>query len=435
MADRAFAEERKLFTKAEKIEGTLEVPGDKSISHRALIFGAVARGKTVVKNFLKGEDCLSTLSCLEKLGAEAEFAEDGLVIRGKGFEGLTEPADILYAGNSGTTARLLLGILAGRPFYSVLSGDASLNNRPMARIVEPLEKMGAAFFGRQGNRYLPLSVIGGKLRGIRYEMPVASAQLKSALIFAGLQAEGVTTVIEKAPSRNHTEIMLRQFGGEIAVSGNRIEIPGGQRLQGTSIEVPGDFSSAAFFIAAAVLLKNSRLIIKNVGLNPTRTGLLDVLARMNARVEVVERTEKNGEPAGTLSVKSGELTGTVIEGDIIPRLIDEIPLIALLATQAEGVTVIRDAEELKVKETDRILAVANELSALGAKIEPTGDGMVITGKARLRGGTVDSHGDHRIGMMLSVAALLCDGEVRLKNPGCVAVSYPSFFRDLKRLIR
>lgn len=424
----------KLPTNVTKLKGTIEVPGDKSISHRSIIFGSIAHGTTKVRNFLRGEDCLRTISCFRQLGVDIDENDEEILIHGKGFEALKEPTDILYTGNSGTTTRLLLGVLSGRPFFSVLSGDASMNRRPMKRVIKPLKQMGAQIFGRMDHQYLPLAVRGNLLKGITYHLPVASAQLKSALIFAGLQAEGLTTIIENEKTRNHTEIMLQQFGGSIEHVDNRIHVKGEQKLIGTEIDVPGDISSAAFFLAAACVVKNSEIIIKNVGLNDTRTGLLDVLKQMNAKIELIDRTERNGETVGTIKVQSSELQGTEIKGSIIPRLIDEIPIIALLATQAEGETEIRDAAELKVKESNRVETVVSELSKLGAKIEATNDGMVIYGKTKLKGGLVDSHGDHRIGMMLSIAALLCEDEVQLKNADCIQISYPSFFVDLQRLV-
>ncbi|WAA13914.1 3-phosphoshikimate 1-carboxyvinyltransferase [Fervidibacillus halotolerans] len=410
----------------------MTVPGDKSISHRAVMFGALGEGLTEVTNFLNGDDCLRTVDAFRKLGVPIRAEADRLFIEGKGLAHFKEPTDILYVGNSGTTARLMLGILAGSSFYTVLSGDRSLNRRPMERVVKPLQKMGAEIIGRERGKYLPISIRGRRLKGIRYHLPVASAQLKSALIFAALHAEGDTMIVENAPSRNHTEIMLEQFGGQIEQHGKTLKIKGNQRLNGTNIHVPGDFSSASFFIALGAMVKKADLVIENIGLNPTRTGLLDVLKRMNGNFDIIEKYEK-GEPRGSLRVRSSSLVATTIGGDLIPRLIDEIPIIALLATQAEGTTVIQDAKELRVKESNRISTVVGELKKLGAKIEATEDGMIIKGKTKLSGGYVDSHGDHRIGIMLAIASLLTDEQVVIENYECTNISYPNFFEQIKKI--
>ncbi|MEW9500205.1 3-phosphoshikimate 1-carboxyvinyltransferase [Jeotgalibacillus marinus] len=416
-----------------KLSGNIRVPGDKSISHRSVMFGALANGTTTVTGFLKGDDCLSTIDCFRKMGVTIEENGDTIVIHGKGFEGLREPEEILNVGNSGTTTRLLLGILAGLPFHTVIIGDESIAKRPMKRVTDPLRKMGAAIDGREDSQYTPLAVRGGTLSNIHYTLPYASAQLKSALIFAGLHTEGVTTIVEPEKTRDHTEQMIKQFGGTIERSGNEIYVKGSQSFVGQTIDVPGDISSAAFFLVAGAVVKKSKLLLHHVGLNPTRTGIIDVLLNMGADV-VVEKESTQGEPLGKVTISEKELTATQIGGALIPRLIDEIPIIALLATQAQGTTVIKDAEELKVKETNRIDAVAGELAKLGANIEPTDDGLLIHGPTKLHGGQVDSRGDHRIGMMLAVAALLTDEVVTIEGVEAIGVSYPQFFSDLESVI-
>ncbi|MDP4169411.1 MAG: 3-phosphoshikimate 1-carboxyvinyltransferase [Bacillota bacterium] len=413
--------------------GAVNIPGDKSISHRSVMFGAIANGTTTVTNFLAGEDCLSTISCFRKLGVKIEEHGDKLSIEGRGFEGLCEPSEVLDVGNSGTTIRLLMGILAGRPFFSSLQGDRSIARRPMTRVVNPLRAMGAVIDGRKEGGYTPLSVRGGSLKSIRYELPVASAQVKSALLFAGLQAEGETVLIEKAETRDHTERMIELFGGKIETANRVIKIQGGQKLKAVSIQVPGDISSAAFFLVAGAIVNGSEILLKNVGLNPTRSGIIDVMKEMGADLTVIPSEHATQEPSGDIMIRTSLLKGTVIEGDMIPRLIDEIPIIALLATQAEGTTIIKNAGELKVKETNRIDTVVGELKKLGASIEATDDGMIIHGRTALTGAAVSSHGDHRIGMMLAVASLICKGDLHLEDPHSIAVSYPQFFNHLYSL--
>lgn len=425
----------KLKTNINRLNGKIEIPGDKSISHRSVMFGAIAHGETTVTNFLPGEDCLSTISCFRKLGVRIVEENGRLRIFGKGFEGLSEPSEVLDVGNSGTTIRLLMGILAGRPFFSTLAGDQSIARRPMTRVTGPLKQMGAIIDGRKDGDYTPIAIRGGNLKSIHYQLPVASAQVKSALILAGLQAEGTTTIQEPAETRDHTERMIRQFGGEIQTDQRLITVKGGQRLRAAEVHVPGDISSAAFFLVAGAVIPESEIVLKNVGLNPTRTGIFEVLEKMGANVQIISNDPDSFEPSGDIVVKSSNLTGTIIEGDLIPKLIDEIPIIALMATQAKGKTIIKDAEELKVKETNRIDTVVEELRKLGASIEATADGMIIYGQTKLTGGTVSSHGDHRIGMMLAIAALVCDGEVILENPESISVSYPNFFLHLHHLIQ
>ena len=425
---------KSLQTNIQSLRGTIAVPGDKSISHRSIMFGALAEGVTTVTNFLPGADCLSTISCFKQLGVNIEQEGKQVRIEGKGFNGLTEPREVLDVGNSGTTIRLMLGILAGQNFSAVLAGDSSIAKRPMTRVVNPLREMGARIDGRKDGEYTPLSIKGGQLHGFRYQLPVASAQVKSAIILAGLQAEGETIIVEPEATRDHTERMIQQFGGKIEKDGQTIKVCGNQSFKGTTIHVPGDISSAAFFMVAAAITKNSEVVLKNVGLNSTRTGIIEVMKAMGADI-TVDLYAGEGEPAGDVTVRSSQLKGTTISGDLIPRLIDEIPIIALLATQAEGITTIKDASELKVKETNRIDTVADELTILGADITPTADGLIINGRKSLKGGTVTSHGDHRIGMMLAIAALITDGEVELEDPGAIDVSYPQFFEHLTYLIK
>ena len=425
----------KLIDNPASLQGEIVIPGDKSISHRSVMFGAIANGRTTVTNFLMGDDCLSTISCFQKLGVHIEVQPEKVIIEGNGLEGLIEPNEVLDVGNSGTTIRLLSGILAGREFHAALVGDHSIGKRPMTRVVGPLRSMGAKIDGRNNGEFTPLSIRGGSLEPIVYELPVASAQVKSAIIFAALQANGTTTVVEPMATRDHTERMIKRFGGEIDIKDKAIHIKGGQSLTAADIHVPGDISSAAFFLVAASIVPNSCVVLKNVGLNPTRTGIMDVLKNMGASVEIMKNPSEVFEPVGDIIVKTSNLTGTVIEGDIIPTLIDEIPIIALLATQASGTTVIKDAHELKVKETNRIDTVVQELKKLGADIAATDDGMIIHGGTPLTGNIVSSHGDHRIGMMLAVASLICKGQVTLENAEAISVSYPSFFEHLNSLMQ
>lgn len=425
---------KQLITNVSNLRGTIQIPGDKSISHRAVMFGSIAKGKTTVTGFLPGEDCLSTISCFRKMGVRITQTGDYVEIESEGIDGLKEPKDILDVGNSGTTTRLILGILATRPFHSVLIGDESIAKRPMGRVTNPLRQMGAVIDGREDGMYTPLSIRGGNTVGIQYNSPVASAQVKSAILLAGLGSKGVTTVTEPALSRDHTERMLEAFGATVIRDGLSVSIEGGQTLTATDIVVPGDISSAAFFLVAGAIVPNSRIVLNNVGMNPTRTGIITVLQRMGAQLDITNERIVNGEPVADLTISTSNLTAIEISGDIIPTLIDEIPIIALLATQAEGQTVIRDAEELKVKETNRIDTVVTELKKLGAMIEATDDGMIIHGKSPLHGAEVHSYGDHRIGMMLAIAALLSKSETMLQDAGSIAVSYPNFFDHLTELI-
>lgn len=415
------------------LKGDLKVPGDKSISHRAIMLGALADGKTTVHGFLNSDDCMHTIQCFKQLGVEIEFQDEQVIIHGNGFQGLSEPEQVLYVGNSGTTNRLLTGLLAGLPTYAVIQGDDSIAHRPMDRVVKPLRKMGARIDGRSNGLYPPLTIRGGNLKGISYDSPVASAQVKSAILLAGLQAEGVTSVIEPTVSRDHTERMLSAFGVEVIRNGTSVSIQGNQDLTATDVTVPADISSAAFFIVAAAMIEGSDVTLTDVGINPTRSGIIDALTEMGASLTLVNQRTYNGEPVADLHIKGSHLKNIEISGGIIPRLIDEIPILALAATQANGVMVIKDASELKVKETNRIDAVVNQLRLLGAKIEATEDGMIIHGKTKLRGNHVNSLGDHRIGMMLAVASLLIEDELVLQNEACVSVSYPNFYADLNTL--
>ncbi|MEX3620915.1 3-phosphoshikimate 1-carboxyvinyltransferase [Viridibacillus arvi] len=413
------------------LRGKITVPGDKSVSHRSIMFGGIAKGRTTVSGFLLGDDCLNTIACFRKLGVQIELDGTNVVIESNGMAIWQEPTEVLYTGNSGTTTRLMLGLLAGSNVHTVLNGDESIAKRPMKRVINPLREMGAKITGRMDGQFTPLAIQGTKLKAIDYTMPVASAQVKSAILLAGINAEGTTVIREKEVSRDHTERMLRQFGAEITTEDGIISLQGGQQLTATHVAVPGDISSAAFFLVAGAVAKNSEITLENVGLNPTRTGIIDVLQEMNAKMSIEIDDESAAEPTGTITVSTSELQGTTIGGDVIPRLIDEIPILALLATQANGQTVIKDAEELKVKETDRITAVVDELKKLGADIVATDDGMIINGPTPLTGSTIRTYGDHRIGMMGAIAALITKGAIELDDADCIAVSYPTFFEDVQ----
>ncbi|MGE7839456.1 3-phosphoshikimate 1-carboxyvinyltransferase [Lysinibacillus sp. NPDC093712] len=413
------------------LQGLLTIPGDKSVSHRSVMFGAIATGKTTVDGFLLGEDCLSTIDCFRKLGVKIDVDGTNVTIESAGMEAWQEPSEVLYTGNSGTTTRLMLGILAGSKVHSVMTGDASIGKRPMRRVIDPLRQMGAHITGRADGQYTPLAIQGTKLQAIDYQMPVASAQVKSAILLAGLRAQGTTIVRETEVSRDHTERMLQQFGAQITVADGVITFEGGQTLSGTHVSVPGDISSAAFFLVAGAICHDSKIVLENVGINPTRDGIIEVLQNMGASITIVANEDGQSEPTATITVETSTLNGTIIQGNMIPRLIDEIPILALLATQAHGKTIIKDAEELKVKETDRITAVVDELKKLGARIEATEDGMIIEGPTPLYGASLKTYGDHRIGMMGAVAALITDGAVTLDDAECIAVSYPSFFEHVE----
>ncbi|MBZ5202268.1 3-phosphoshikimate 1-carboxyvinyltransferase [Planomicrobium chinense] len=415
------------------LKGTIQVPGDKSISHRAIMFGSMASGTTTVEGFLLGDDCLSTISCFRKLGVDIELDGKTVTITSGGEASWQEPSEVLDTGNSGTTTRLMLGLLAGTSFHSVMAGDESIAKRPMKRIINPLREMGADIRGRQDGQFTPLAVQGTKLSAINYTLPVASAQVKSAILLAALKAEGKTVITEPVATRDHTEIMLEHFGAVITRKNGSIELEGGQKLTAAHVQVPGDISSAAFMIGAALITGQSEVVLTNVGSNPTRTGILDVIEQMGADFDLKERAVE-GEPSADLTIRSSKLNGIEIGGDLIPRLIDEIPLIALVATQAHGTTVIKDAEELRVKETDRIAAVVAELSKMGADITATEDGMIINGPTPLTGADMKTYGDHRLGMMAAVAALAATGEVHIDDPDCIAVSFPNFVEQMNSLI-
>jgi 3-phosphoshikimate 1-carboxyvinyltransferase len=412
---------------SDRVRGTIRVPGDKSISHRSLLLGALAHGTTEVRGFLRSEDCLATLAALRALGVEITESADGRIeVCGKGPGGLREPETVLDAGNSGTALRLLAGLLAGRPFFSVLTGDASLRRRPIRRVVDPLSAMGATLLGRAGGQYPPLAIQGRQLSGIAWPSPVASAQVKSAILLASLQATGETSVTEPMLSRDHTERMLAAFGVPVRREGTTVSVPGEARLQATSLAVPGDLSSAAFFLIAAAASPGSELLICDAGVNPTRTGALEVLEAMGARIARERERSEGGEPVADLRARGARLRGTRVGSALIPRLLDEIPALAIAAGLAEGETVISGAAELRVKEVDRLSAVAGELAKLGVRVAEEREGLRIVGGRRLRGAAVGSRGDHRMAMALAVAGLFADGETRVQDVACVQTSFPGF---------
>ena len=419
-----------IFKKSTPLRGELAVPGDKSISHRAVMLGALAKGTTSVTNFLKGADCLSTISCFEKMGIEIEQLPSEILIHGKGLHGLKAPETILDAGNSGTTTRLLSGILAGQTFCTTLTGDASIQKRPMTRIITPLSQMGGKIESISGNGCAPLKITGHPLKPIHYLSPVSSAQVKSCVLLAGMYADGITKVTEPYLSRNHSELMLRSFGADVTSEGTTAAITGNPVLEGQKVVVPGDISSAAYFIAAGLLIPGSEILIKDVGINPTRDGILKVCADMGADIQLLNKREYGKEPVADILVKHSELKATVIEGALIPTLIDELPMLAVMAAFAQGTTVIRDAQELKVKESNRLDIIVQHLSAMGADIIPTEDGMEIHGGKPLKGAVLDSYMDHRIAMSFAVAGMAADGETEILNASCVDISYPEFYRDM-----
>ena len=433
------------ISRSDGLRGEFSVPGDKSISHRAVMLGAVARGETVVNNFLSSADCLATMECFRSMGIDIQMTNDKcqmsneckVIIKGKGLTGLKAPGKMLDVGNSGTTIRLISGILAGQSFEVKISGDESIAKRPMGRIAKPLRLMGASLEGtiRNNEIFAPLKIIGGKLQSIEYDLPMASAQVKSAVLLAGLFADGKTCVIERVTSRDHTERMLEHFGANFERQGERSSIVGNCEFNGVEIDIPGDISSAAFFLVAALITPNSELRMLNVGLNPTRTGIIDVLHRMGASLDIPREIILSEEPRANITVKSSGLKALKLDGSIIPRIIDEIPIIAVAATQAEGVTEIRGAKELRVKESDRIKTVASELRKLGAEVEELEDGLRIAGGQKLKGAVVQSYGDHRIAMSLAIAGLIADGETVIENTDCIETSFPGFETLLKSLIR
>lgn len=418
--------------KLTNLHGEITVPGDKSISHRAVMFGSLAKGTTRITHFLEGADCLSTISCFRKMGIDIENNNGEILVHGKGLRGLSSPTDILDVGNSGTTTRLISGILAGQNFVSELTGDDSIQSRPMKRIMTPLLSMGADITSIKGNNCVPLRIAGHPLKAIHYDSPVASAQVKSCVLLAGMYSDGVTSVTEPVLSRNHTEIMLNYFGAQVTSEGTTASIVPEPSLHAREITVPGDISSAAYFIAAGLLVPGSEILLKNVGINPTRDGLLRVCKDMGADITMLN-VNMDGEPTADLLVRTSSLHGTTVGGEIIPTLIDEIPMIAVMAAFAEGTTIINDAKELKVKESDRILVMAENLSRMGADITPTDDGMIIHGGKPLHGAVIDSYLDHRVAMSFAIAGLLCDGPLSIKGGDCVKISYPEFYEDLYRL--
>ena len=428
----------KKITRITGLKGTLTVPGDKSISHRAIMFGSLAEGTTTIHGFLKGADCLSTIDCFRKMGISIEEKEDTIYVHGKGLHGLHKPEETLDVGNSGTTTRLISGILAGQNFDTVLSGDASLNSRPMGRVMKPLSMMGADITSIHDTGCAPLSIKGRSLNAIHYDSPVASAQVKSCVLLAGLYANGKTSVTEPALSRDHTERMLRSFGANIVSDKNTCTITPPETVHGQHIEVPGDISSAAFFIVAALITPNSEITINNVGINDTRAGILKVCQDMGADITLLNAREEGGEPVADLLVKTSSLRGTIVEGNIIPALIDELPVIALMACFAKGQTIIKDAHELRVKESDRIAIMTENLGAMGADIIDTDDGFIINSRSdntipTLHGASINCSMDHRIAMTFAVAGLNADGETIITDSDCVDVSYPGFFTQLEQL--
>ena len=422
----------KLYTAAH-IRGEITVPGDKSISHRSVMFGSIAKGTTAIHNFLEGADCLSTIGCFRRMGIEIENKNGTVIVHGKGMHGLTAPSGTLDCGNSGTTTRLISGILAPQNFDVTLTGDESIQKRPMKRIIEPLSMMGADIKSIRGNDCAPLKICGMPLAGIHYTSKVASAQVKSAILLAGLYADGLTTVTEPQVSRNHTELMLKFFGAELESKETSVTIWPATELFGNQIDVPGDISSSVYFVAAGLILPNSEVLIKNVGINPTRAGLIKVCEAMGADLTLLNENHGNAEPTADLLVRTSSLKACTIEGDIIPTLIDELPTIAMMACFAEGTTVIRDAAELKVKESNRIAIMVENLRAMGADVEETEDGMIIHGGKPLHGAVIDSHKEHRIAMTFAVAALAAEGETEIHDADCVNISYPAFYEELERL--
>ena len=417
---------------ARGIKGTITVPGDKSISHRGLLLGAIAEGTTTIHNLSSSVDVWSTWRCLKQLGVEIIEKDDSLEVIGKGFYGLKPPSKRLDCGNSGTTMRLMTGILAAQPFKTTLVGDDSLNQRPMKRIIEPLTQMGAKIESQPGG-LAPLTISGSKLNATYYKSPVASAQVKSAILLAGLHARGTTTVNEPHLSRDHTERMLADFGVIVNRAGLSVSLDGGKVLHGSEVRVPGDFSSSAFFIGAALIVPNSELTIKNAGLNPTRTGMLAILKHTGAKIEIEPYQQKSSEPVGDINVFTSRLNGIEIPPDLVPKLIDEVPILAVIATQAKGTTKLTGAKELRVKESDRLNAIVNNLSLMGVQIEELEDGFIIEGQQKLKGAVVDSYGDHRIAMAFEVAGLNAEGETQIKNSECVEISMPNFFETLQEI--
>jgi 3-phosphoshikimate 1-carboxyvinyltransferase len=420
--------------KAKRFKGEFSPPPDKSISHRAVIFSSLSKGESVIRNLLKAEDPVSTINAFRALGVEIDDRGEEVIVHGSGIYGLTEPINVIDCGNSGTTIRMLSGVLSGNPFFSVLTGDESLRKRPMARVINPLREMGARIMARAEDRYPPVSIRGGKLQPVKYSMPVASAQVKSAILLAGLYAEGETEITEPVKSRDHSERMLPAFGAKVTAEGLRVRIKGGTELTGTDIHVPGDFSSAAFFIVGALLIRNSDITIRNAGINPTRTGLLGALEKMGAEIELSNIRDLSGEPVADIRCR-GEVGLRAIEvtSEEVPALIDEFPVLCVAATQAEGITTIRDAGELRVKESDRIKSMATELRKMGADVEEFEDGLSIKGRSTLRGAEVQSYGDHRIAMAMTIAGLIAEGTTGIHGISAVNISFPGFFEIIRKM--
>lgn len=422
-----------IVTPIEKLKGEIRLPGDKSISHRAVMIGSLAQGEVVIEGFLKSDDTMRTVDCMRRMGIDIEEKEGKLIIRGKGLRGLSVPKEPLDVGNSGTTIRLLLGILAGQSFKATITGDASIRRRPMGRVTDPLKKMGAEIHGREKDKLAPLTVVGKNLRPIHYNLLVASAQVKSAILLAGLFAEGATTVVEKSETRDHTERMLSNFGAKTKKEGLAISIEGGPILRGERIVVPGDISSAAFIMILTALVAGSEVFLRDIGVNPGRIGIIEVLHRMGTSLEVADERIISEEPVADIFIKGGAIKGIELSGSIIPRIIDEIPILAVAATQAEGETIIRGAEELRVKESDRISTIVKELKRFGANVKELRDGMIIRGKAKLKGATSRSYGDHRVAMAVTIAALLAESESIVENVECIDTSFPEFPELINKL--
>lgn len=421
------------FQKVNRLQGEINIPGDKSISHRSIMLGSLSKGTTEITNFLQGADCLSSIDCFRKMGIEIHNNGDSVIVHGKGLHGLSKPNERLDVGNSGTTTRLISGILAAQNFECTLNGDESIQKRPMNRIITPLSQMGAKVESLAGNGCAPLYIQGKPLKGIHYESPVASAQVKSCVLLAGLYADGETSVTEPYLSRNHTELMLQYFGGTVKTEGTTSTVVPEPELIGQKVIVPGDISSAAYFICAALMVPNSELYIKNVGINPTRAGILEVCKAMGGNIELHNVCDVKGEPSADLLVRSSSLNGTVVGGEIIPTLIDELPIIAVLAAFADGETVIKDAQELKVKESNRIDVMVENLSKMGVDVTATDDGMIIRGGNPLKGAVINSNLDHRIAMSFAIASLVADGTTEIIGSECVNISYPNFYEDLRRV--
>ena len=422
----------KIINSKTGLKGTIKIPGDKSISHRAVMFGSLAKGDTEITGFLRGDDCMSTISCFKKLGIDIDVTDDKVIVHGKGLKGLSSPKETLDVGNSGTTIRLISGILSAQNFDSVLNGDASIQKRPMKRVITPLSLMGASIESTNDG-YAPLTIHGSRLKAIEYTIPVASAQVKSAILLASLFAEGTTVINEPVASRDHTEIMLNYFGADIKNNKGVITSSPVDELYGRNLEVPGDISSAAFFMVAGLVVPDSHIIIENVGINPTRTGIIDALQAMGGYVKVLNERKSGGELVGDIEVKTSHLKATTLEGNIIPRMIDEIPVFAVAALCAEGTTYVKDASELKVKESNRIATMSTELGKMGVTITETDDGMIIEGNQKLKGSTVYSHLDHRVAMSCAIAALIAEGNTAITDADCVGISFPDFYDILENL--